>query len=69
MVEHCRAGWPVEITPLEFKLLAEVWGRGVFVTDGVIDPHVTNLRKMIEPEPALPRDVVSVRGDGYRFDG
>lgn len=81
-----RAGKPVEITPLEFKLLAalirhrgrvlsrdklldEVWGRGVFVTDRVIDTHVTNLRKKIEPEPATPRYVVSVRGVGYRFDG
>ncbi len=81
-----RAGKPVEITPLEFKLLAalirhrgcvfsrdklldEVWGRGIFVTDRVIDTHVTNLRKKIEPEPAEPRYLISVRGIGYRFDG
>jgi len=81
-----RGGKPVEITPLEFKLLAalirhrgrvlsrdklldEVWGRGVFVTDRVIDTHVTNLRKKVEPEPAEPRYLISVRGIGYRFDG
>ncbi len=81
-----RAGKPVEVTPLEFKLLAafvrsrgrvlsrdqlldEVWGRGTFVTDRVIDTHITNLRKKIEPEPAQPRYLVSVRGVGYRFDG
>ena len=81
-----RGGKPVEITPLEFKLLAalirhrgcvfsrdklldEVWGRGVFITDRVIDTHVTNLRKKIEPEPAEPRYLISVRGIGYRFDG
>jgi DNA-binding response OmpR family regulator len=81
-----RSGKSVEITPLEFKLLAalirhrgrvisrekllnEIWGRGVFVTDRVIDTHVTNLRKKIEPEPAEPRFLVSVRGIGYRFDG
>ena len=85
-LDFTRAGKPVEITPLEFKLLAalirhrgrvlsrdklldEVWGRGVFVTDRVIDTHVTNLRKKIEPELATPRYVVSVRGVGYRFDG
>ncbi len=81
-----RGGKPVEITPLEFKLLAalirhrgrvfsrdklldEVWGRGVFITDRVIDTHVTNLRKKIEPESAEPRFLISVRGIGYRFDG
>jgi len=81
-----RGGKAVEITALEFKLLAalirhrgrvlsrdklldEVWGRGVFVTGRVIDTHVTNLRKKIEPEPAEPRYLISVRGIGYRFDG
>ena len=81
-----RAGASVELTPLEFKLLAafirargrvlsreqlldEVWGRGTFVVDRVIDTHITNLRKKIEPEPAQPRFLVSVRGVGYRFDG
>jgi two-component system alkaline phosphatase synthesis response regulator PhoP len=51
------------------QLLNEVWGRGTFVTDRVIDTHVANLRKKIEPEAARPRYLVSVRGAGYRFDG
>jgi DNA-binding response OmpR family regulator len=51
------------------RLLDEVWGRGTFVTDRVVDTHVTNLRRKIEPEPAAPRYLVSVRGVGYRFDG
>ncbi len=50
-------------------LLDEVWGHGTFVTDRVVDTHVTNLRKIIEPHPAEPRYLVSVRGMGYRFDG
>ncbi len=79
-------GKPVELTPLEFKLLAafirhrgrvlsrdqlldEVWGRGTFVTDRVIDTHITNLRKKVEPKPAEPRYLISIRGTGYRFDG
>jgi DNA-binding response OmpR family regulator len=51
------------------RLLDEVWGPGTFVTDRVVDTHVTNLRKKIEPEPGSPRYLVSVRGIGYRFDG
>ena len=84
--EARRAGRPLELTALEFKLLAaflrhrgkaisrdrllsEVWGREVCLTDRVVDNHIANLRKKIEPDPAHPRYVVSVRGVGYRFDG
>ena len=51
------------------KLLDEVWGQDTFVTDRVVDTHITNLRKKIEPQPSKPRFLVSVRGMGYRFDG
>jgi DNA-binding response OmpR family regulator len=77
---------PVDVTPIEFKLLAafvqhrgavlsrqqlldQVWGRGVFVTDRVVDTHIGNLRKKIEINPDQPAYVISVRGVGYRFDG
>ena len=51
------------------QLLDEVWGRQVSVTDRAVDTHIVNLRKKIEPEPAEPRYLLSVRGLGYRFDG
>jgi DNA-binding response OmpR family regulator len=51
------------------QLLDEVWGRDVYMTDRVVDNHIANLRKKIEPDPARPRYLVSVRGVGYRFDG
>ena len=51
------------------RLLDEVWGTGVAVTDRVIDNHVVSLRKKIEDEAAAPRFLISVRGVGYRFDG
>lgn len=51
------------------QLLSEVWGHGTFLTDRVIDTHVLNLRKKVEPQPATPRYLISVRGVGYRFDG
>ena len=81
-----RCGVPVDISAMEFRLLAafihsrgrvlsraqlidSVWGQGTFVTDRVVDTHVLNLRKKIEPVPAKPRFICSVRGMGYRFDG
>jgi DNA-binding response OmpR family regulator len=51
------------------QLLDEVWGRGTFVTDRVVDNQVANLRKKIEPAPSEPRYLFSIRGEGYRFDG
>ncbi len=80
-----KNGRPVDVTPIEFKLLSafvqhrgsvlsrqqlldHVWGRGVFVTDRVVDTHIGNLRKKIEANPDQPVYVVSVRGVGYRFD-
>jgi DNA-binding response OmpR family regulator len=51
------------------QLLDGAWGRGVHVTDRVVDNHIVNLRKKIEPEPGRPRYLVSVRGLGYRFEG
>lgn len=51
------------------RLLDEVWGPGIAVTDRVIDNHIVSLRKKIEDEPSAPRYLISVRGLGYRFDG
>jgi DNA-binding response OmpR family regulator len=51
------------------RLIAQVWGSDVFLSDRVIYTHVNNLRQKIEPDPAHPRLLVSVRGVGYRFDG
>ena len=80
-----RAGELVEITPVEFKLLATfIRHRGRMLSrqqlldlvwtdatcgDRVVDTHVSNLRKKIEKNPAEPLYVSSVRGMGYRFDG
>lgn len=51
------------------QLLEAAWGTQTFVTDRVVDGHIVSLRRKIEPEPAKPRYLVSVRGLGYRFDG
>jgi DNA-binding response OmpR family regulator len=51
------------------RLLEEVWGSGVYVTDRVVDNHIVALRKKLEDDPATPRYLISIRGVGYRFDG
>ena len=51
------------------QVLDLAWGHGIAVSELVVDNHVVKLRKAIEPDPAAPRYLVSVRGVGYRFDG
>jgi len=51
------------------RLLDEVWRPDSSPTDRVIDNHIMNLRRKIEPDPNESRYIVSVRGLGYRFDG
>jgi two-component system alkaline phosphatase synthesis response regulator PhoP len=81
-----RDGETLDLTPLEFKLMAAfvrrrgrvlsrqqlldaAWGPGMAITERVVDNQVVNLRRKIEPDPANPRYITSVRGLGYRFDG
>ena len=51
------------------QLIDAAWGHGTILTNRVVDTHVLNLRKKIEPVPSRPRFILSVRGLGYRFDG
>lgn len=49
------------------KILEEVWDDTTEVTTRTIDNFVLRLRKILEPDPARPRYILSVRGTGYRF--
>ena len=49
-------------------LIDEVWGEDTAITERVVDNQIANLRRKIEPSPATPRYLKSVRGIGYRFD-
>ena len=49
-------------------LLAEVWGYDALPDSKVVDMHVHRLRLKLEPEPARPRHVITVRGRGYRVN-
>jgi DNA-binding response OmpR family regulator len=50
------------------QVIEAAWGRGVSISDRVVDNHVMNLRRKLERNPTSPRYLVSVRGLGYRFE-
>ena len=49
------------------QILRDVWDQSADVTTRTIDNFVMRLRKYIEPDPANPTHLLSVRGTGYRF--
>jgi len=50
------------------ELLDRLYPRGeAAVIDRVVDVHIGKLRQKIEPTPAEPRYILTVRGIGYRF--
>jgi DNA-binding response OmpR family regulator len=51
------------------SIFARVWGPNHHGTPRTIDNFIQQLRSKLEPDPARPRHVVTVRGIGYRFDG
>ena len=50
------------------EILRRVWGHDVFVTRRSVDRCVTLLRKRIEPDPAHPTFIQTIRQIGYRFE-
>jgi len=50
-------------------ILKEVWGWDFSGGSRTVDVHVRWLREKIEPDPAQPTRLVTVRGAGYRFEG
>ncbi|HYM85075.1 MAG TPA: response regulator transcription factor [Candidatus Dormibacteraeota bacterium] len=49
------------------QLLDAVHGVAFESYERAIDTHVKNLRRKLEPDPRLPRFVLTVHGVGYRF--
>jgi DNA-binding response OmpR family regulator len=49
------------------QLLEEVWGLRPDTKTRVVDSFIVRLRRYVEPDPANPRYIVSVRGHGYRL--
>ena len=48
-------------------LMRQVWRYSLGVTSRTVDQHVARLRNKLEPDPAQPRHLITVRKAGYRF--
>jgi DNA-binding response OmpR family regulator len=50
------------------RLLNEVWGYERFPTTRTVDTHVLRLRQKFEMDPERPVHILTVHGQGYRFE-
>lgn len=50
------------------QILRAVWGYSVFVTPRSVDRCINTLREKVEPDPATPAYIKTIRGIGYRFE-
>ena len=51
------------------QLIDRIWGADYVGDTKTLDVHVKRLRTKIEPDPANPKYLVTVRGLGYKFEG
>jgi two-component system response regulator RegX3 len=51
------------------QLIDRIWGSDYVGDTKTLDVHVKRLRSKIEPDPANPKYLLTVRGLGYKFDG
>ncbi len=50
------------------QLIDRVWGSDYVGDTKTLDVHIKRLRSKVEPDPAAPRHLVTVRGLGYKFE-
>ena len=50
------------------QLIDRVWGSDYVGDTKTLDVHIKRLRSKVEPEPATPQHIVTVRGLGYKFE-
>ena len=50
------------------KILDEVWGEDLIVTERSVDRCINTLRNKVEPSPQQPRYIQTIRDVGYRFE-
>ncbi len=49
-------------------LIDRVWGNDYVGDTKTLDVHVKRLRAKIEPDPAMPTRIVTIRGLGYKYE-
>jgi two-component system alkaline phosphatase synthesis response regulator PhoP len=50
------------------RILKHVWKEQPHITSRTVDVHIAWLRQKLEDEPQNPRHLLTVRGEGYRFN-
>jgi DNA-binding response OmpR family regulator len=50
------------------ELLREVWGHRGAVNSRTVDTHIMELRRKLEPDPAKPSPITTIRKSGYRLE-
>ncbi len=50
------------------QLIDRVWGSDYVGDTKTLDVHVKRLRSKIEPDPAVPQHLLTVRGLGYKYE-
>jgi two-component system, OmpR family, response regulator RegX3 len=50
------------------QLIDRVWGSDYVGDTKTLDVHIKRLRSKIEPDPAVPRYLLTIRGLGYKFE-
>jgi two-component system response regulator RegX3 len=50
------------------QLIDRVWGSDYVGDTKTLDVHVKRLRAKVEPDPANPHFIITVRGLGYKFE-
>ena len=63
----CASSPPTTARCSREQLLERVWSYDYFGDGRLVDVHVRRLRTKVEPDPANPRYVLTVRGLGYKL--
>jgi two-component system response regulator RegX3 len=50
------------------QIIDRVWGSNYYGDTKTLDVHVKRIRSKVEPDPANPKFIVTVRGLGYKFE-
>jgi two-component system alkaline phosphatase synthesis response regulator PhoP len=51
------------------RMLNEVWGYEAYPTTRTVDTHILKLRQKVEDDPANPKYILTIYGEGYKFVG